>query len=217
MATPVWLWAKSAGSAGWDYAGLDYGSSTIATNQVGNSYITGRHAGPITKFGAGGPTLSTTLGNVFVAKYNANGICVWAKQFGGNDPDTYGNKGEAIAIDAAGNCYVTGTFHGSAGSTITLGSGVTLTGTGFRQIFVAKFSPAGVPLWARQPTGNNSVNHYAKGIAADFSGNSYITGYLGASGANLAAPPSMASAHTRLSTIPAVWSYGRRWSGAPAT
>jgi hypothetical protein len=188
MATPTWVWAKSAGSAQNDYAGLDYGSSTIATDQFGNSYITGLFTGPAT-FGSITLT-STSYPKVFVAKYDTNGTCLWARQFGGNDLDIYGNKGEAIDIDAAGNCYVTGTFHGSAGSKILIGKNVQfgsvqliqLIGTGHRQIFIVKYSPTGTPLWATQPTGASATNHYAKSIATDFAGNSHITGYLGSTG-----------------------------------
>lgn len=180
MAIPNWLWAKSAGSTSNDFAGLDYGSSTISTDPFGNSYITGLFGGPAT-FGNINLT-STSYPKVFVAKYDTNGSCLWAKEFGGNDLDIYGNKGESTDIDASGNCYVTGTFHGSAGSLITLVPGVTLTGTGFRQIFVAKFRATGMAIWARQPAGAITSNHYAKSITTDFLGNSYITGYLGSTG-----------------------------------
>ncbi|MFA7360460.1 MAG: SBBP repeat-containing protein [Candidatus Kapaibacterium sp.] len=180
MAAPNWLWAKSAGSAGWDYAGLDYGSSTISTDQKGKSYITGSFKGPAV-FGSINLT-SPTYPAIFVAKYNTNGTCLWAKRFGGNDTaDIYGNKGESIDIDPAGNCYVTGTFKGSLGSTITLAPGITLTGTGHRQIFIVKYSPAGNPIWAKQPDGT-AANNYTRSISVGFLGECYITGYLGATG-----------------------------------
>lgn len=189
-----WLWASSAGTAGMDYAGMDYGSSTISTDQLGNSYITGLFNGPTMTF-SGGVTLTNTTGHpmVFVAKYNTLGICLWARQFGGNAMDTYGNKGEAIDIDNAGNCYATGTFHGSIGSVITVGGAITLTGTGHRQIFIVKYSTTGTALWAKQPTGNINVNHYGRSITTDFSGNSYITGYLGATGVQFGTTPALSN------------------------
>lgn len=180
---PTWAWAKAVGSNANDYAGLDYGSPTIATDPLGNSYMTGTIGGPTTF----SPTITLTATSypaVFVAKYNTNGNCLWARQFGGDDTDIYGNKGESIAIDLAGNCYVTGTFHGSAGSIIALGTGVNrrLTGTGHRQIFVVKYNRNGTIQWAKQPTGNSNTNHYARGISVDLNGNSFITGYLGSTG-----------------------------------
>lgn len=187
--TPSWAWAKSAGSAGNDYAGLDYGSSTISTDWQGNSYITGTIGRPTT---FGSITLTApTYPRVFVAKYNANGVCLWARQFGGNSTDIYGNKGEAIDIDLNGNCYVTGTFNGSAGSNIALSATANLTGTGYRQIFMVKYNSAGNVLWARQPAGNAATNHYAKSICVDLSGNSYITGYLGSTGVQFGSTPAL--------------------------
>ncbi len=180
---PTWAWAKAVGSNANDYAGLDYGSPTIATDPLGNSYMTGTIGGP-TPFS---PTITLTASSypaVFVAKYDTNGNCLWARQFGGDNTDVYGNKGESIAIDLAGNCYVTGTFHGSAGSIIALGTGANrrLTGTGHRQIFVVKYNRNGTIQWAKQPTGNSNTNHYARSISIDLNGNSFITGYLGSTG-----------------------------------
>jgi len=180
MTAPSWLWAESIGSTNWDYAKITYGSSSLSTDQFGNSYVTGSFNGPLTL--PGNITLSSQFyPAVFVAKFDANGICLWAKHFAGDDPDTYGNQGESIDIDLRGNCYVTGTFHGSLGSTITLGSGVTLTGTGQREVFIVRYNRKGKARWAQQQSGA-VANHYAKSITANYSGNNYTTGYLGTSG-----------------------------------
>lgn len=180
---PTWAWAKAVGSNANDYAGLDYGSPTIATDQTGNCYITGTIGGP-TPFSATITLTASSYPAVFVAKYNSNGDCLWARQFGGDNTDIYGNKGESIAIDLAGNCYVTGTFHGSLGSIIALGAGANrrLTGTGFRQVFVAKYNRNGTIQWVRQPGGSINTNNYARSISVDLNGNSFITGYLGRPG-----------------------------------
>src|ERR1700748_1843067 len=175
-----WLWAKSAGSHQNDYAGMDYGGPTIATDPNGNSYVTGTIGGAAT---FGNITLTAaSYPAVFVAKYSPAGLCLWAKAFGGNDPDIYGNQGKAVGIDTAGNCYVTGTFHGASGTTVALGSGITLAGTGFRQIFLVKFNSTGTPLWARQPVGATNINNYARAIATDATGHCVITGYAGLPG-----------------------------------
>jgi len=50
----------------------------------------------------------------------------------------------AIAADAAGNLYVAGSF----GGTVTFGS-TTLTAPQATDMFLAKLSPAGVWLWAK--------------------------------------------------------------------
>ncbi|PBQ33317.1 hypothetical protein CNR22_16550 [Sphingobacteriaceae bacterium] len=175
--TPSWAWARTGGSSGMDYAGgLDYNSSTIATDANGNSYMTGLFNGTAS-FGTVSVT-SPSHPEVFVAKYDLNGICLWVRHFGGNDPDVYGNEGKSIAVDASGNCYVTGTFHGSVNNVVSVGS-FSLSGTGKREIFTVKYDANGNEQWANQPSNSGTMNNYAKSITVDGSGNSYITGYLG--------------------------------------
>ncbi|MBM2813908.1 MAG: hypothetical protein HW421_670 [Ignavibacteria bacterium] len=176
---PTWLWAASAGGTGWDYAGINNGN-TIATDANGNSFITGSFNGTAA-FGLYTVT-ATVSPDIFVAKYDINGNCLWVRNAGGDDPDIYGDQGVGIDVDALGNCYVTGTFHGSDGSNAAFSPTISLTGTGAREIFTAKYDANGVVLWAKKPINDprwNMVNNYAKGIATDASGYSFITGYLG--------------------------------------
>ena len=83
----------------------------------------------ITLTSAGG---DDDIDDIFVAKYGDSGDLVWAKRAGGTSFDS----GIGIALDGAGNSYVTGLFSDSA----TFGPGetneTTLTGAG---IFVAKY------------------------------------------------------------------------------
>lgn len=210
---PTWAWAKAVGSNANDYAGLDYGSPTIATDPLGNSYMTGTIGGP-TPFSPTITLTATSYPAVFVSKYDTNGNCLWARQFGGDDADIYGNKGESIAIDLAGNCYVTGTFHGSLGSIITLGTGANrrLTGTGHRQIFIVKYNKNGTVQWAKQPTGYIDANHYARSISVDLNGNSFITGYLGSTGVKFGTTATLSDPGTFVvkysTTGVAIWATG---------
>ena len=64
-------WVQKAGGTS-----VDYGNG-ICTDNVGNSYITGSFNGTAT-FG----TLQVTGGGIFIAKYNANGNCIWVKKAG---------------------------------------------------------------------------------------------------------------------------------------
>jgi hypothetical protein len=134
-------WARRAGGTGRD-AGRD-----IAIDGAGNSYVTGVFGGTglfrgIAPFGAGevNQTILTSAGNgdVFVAKYDSAGALVWAKRAGG----TEGDGGGGIAVDEAGNSYVTGGFGGMA----TFGAGeanqTILTSAGANDVFVAKYRAA---------------------------------------------------------------------------
>ena len=91
----------------------------------------------------------------------------WATQAGG----TFTDRGYGIAIDDAGNSYVTGNFE----ETATFGS-YFLTSSGYwdSDIFVAKMDADGNWLWATQAGGPGWDR--GNGITIDDSGNSYVTG-----------------------------------------
>ena len=108
--------------------------------------------------------------DIFVAKYEASGDLVWAKRAGGTSTD----EGHGIAVDGAGNSYVTGDFRDSA----TFGPGetnaTTLTSAGGDDIFVAKYEASGDLVWAKRAGGTSTDEGH--GIAVDGAGNSYVTG-----------------------------------------
>ncbi len=161
---PDWLWAENAG-------GIisDYGCS-IATDDSGNSYITG-YFNETAYFG----TISLTSSgddDIFVAKLDVDGNWLWAKRAGG-DNDPYGDRGYGIAIDDSGNCFITGEFWGTAFFGTT-----ELISTGSSDIYVAKLDTNGNWLWAKRAGGSSSDE--GKNLATDNSGNSYVTGWFSA-------------------------------------
>ncbi|PLW97861.1 MAG: hypothetical protein C0593_07370 [Marinilabiliales bacterium] len=83
--------------------------------------------------------------------------------------DNYGSTGmeraHNIAVDADGNTYVTGWF---TSPTLNIG-GIILTNSGggaTRDVFVVKYDPAGVPVWAVSAYGPNA-DDYGNDIAVD--------------------------------------------------
>ena len=168
-------WAKKAGGSGTD------NGRGIAVDNLGNSYLTSFFTGSAT-FGAGevNETILESAGflDIYVAKYNGSGDLMWAKRAGGSG-GTSNDVGFGIAVDVNGNSYVTGFFPG----TVTFGQGeakqTILTSTGALDIFVAKYDPNGILSWAKQCGG--SGDHGGFGIAVDVNGNSYVTGFFGAS------------------------------------
>ena len=90
----------------------------------------------------------------------------WAQKVGGSSADDHSN---AIAIDANGDVYVTGSFE----QTATFGS-TTLTSAGDVDIFVAKMNSSGNWLWAIQAGGN--YDDRGLDLAIDNSGNVFVTG-----------------------------------------
>jgi hypothetical protein len=157
------LWAKIIAGTNGDYA------NSVSTDINGNSFITGQFASPTLSLNT--TSLYNTAGGVamFVAKYDMNGNVLWAKSAGGviNDSPNW------IATDPSGNALITGYF---SSPSLTLDS-YTLTNTGVRDIFVAKYNPSGNVVWAKSFGGANGDGAY--GITVDGSGNSYITGEIG--------------------------------------
>jgi hypothetical protein len=78
-------------------------------------------------------------------------------------------SGHAVAVDPAGNVYITGEF-----DRVAMFGRDTLFGAGYYDLFTAKYSPAGKELWARRAGGTFKDAGYA--IAVDTGGNSYVTG-----------------------------------------
>jgi hypothetical protein len=97
-------------------------------------------------------------GEGFIAsKYDSAGNIIWAKQ------PTYPTQycyswGNSITTDISGYIYVTGIFN----DTVTFGP-FSLKGQG-RNIFLAKYSPAGNLIWAKQST--NSTPSKSKYLAS---------------------------------------------------
>ncbi len=133
----------------------------IAVDGAGNAYVTGYFQGAAT---FGSQTLTASGKDIFVAKLSPNGNWLWAVKAGG----THDDEGHGIAVDGAGNTYVTGFFNGAA----TFGY-FTLTRGG---PFVAKLNPDGTWVWAINTEGTGAGN--GTGITLDGAGNIYVTGYF---------------------------------------
>ncbi len=162
------LWVKGIGGAGED-AGYD-----VAVDASGNSWVTGYFQGTV-NFGLGEAHQTTLAGgsqSVFVARFDGSGALVWAKMAGGGA----GAIGQGIAVDAAGNSYVTGYVLGGA----TFGAGepnqTTVTGAGNDDIFLARYDSTGALVWVKSAGGTG--RDVGAAIAIDPSGNSSITGYF---------------------------------------
>jgi hypothetical protein len=158
-ATGNLIWLRNAGGQG------DDASFSIATDISGNSYITGYFTGTALF----GNTKVTSIGysDVFVAKYSASGTLVWLKTGGG----AYQDESYAISTDVTGNCYVTGHFTGNATF-----SGITLTSAGYfdTDVFILKYNPSGLLMWAKRAGGiGNDIGY---GIDVDKNENVFVCG-----------------------------------------
>ena len=142
----------------------------LAVDGAGNSYVTGYFQQGVT-FGNTTLAVPPTSGDaeVFVAKLDAAGQFVWAVR--GNGGDAYGH---GIALDAAGNVYVTGAFSNAScafGATVLTNAAAPGRGA---EVFVAKLSPSGAWLWAVRAGGAGADS--GNGLAVDAGGNLYLSG-----------------------------------------
>ena len=156
-------WAKNYGGTL-----ADYGTG-IAVSASGNSYITGYFTSDSISFS------SSVLNNanpgtedIFVAKLDGSGNPVWAKSAGG----VLSDKGAGIALDTAGNAYVTGSF---SSTSITFNStNLINANAGALDVFAVKYNTAGTIVWAKSGGGN--MDDKGTGITVDKNSNAIVTG-----------------------------------------
>jgi hypothetical protein len=148
------VWAEDCGTRPGSLGG------GIAVDGSGNCYITGVFK-RMAQFGTKALTNSDPFGTIFVARLDPHGTCQWAQQAGG----PYFDYSNAIAVDALGNCCITGQFNGPADF-----SGATLDGSG---VFVAKYDQSGGLIWLKTAQGPSTSG---SGIAIAKSGSIYVTG-----------------------------------------
>lgn len=160
----TWSWASGSIISN---SFQDSKSNAIATDAVGNSYITGGFTSSSLALG------SVTLTNVggrdfFICKYDVNGNVVWAKSVGSNGSSD--DEGSAITIDKNGDILVCGRF-GNNLSLITFGTSTLTSANG--NCFLAKYDASGNVLWAKSFGGTPGLG---MGISSDSNADIYITG-----------------------------------------
>ena len=147
----------------------DFGGQ-IAVDSTGFAYVTGHTAS--TDFPTVNATDNTFGGDYdcFVFKLSSDGdTLLYSTYVGGSDNDF----GKGIAVDSAGNAYVTG----MTGSTLfpTVNAYDSTFNGRYYDCFVFKLSSAGNTLLYSTYVGGSS-DEFAYGIAVDSTGNAYVTG-----------------------------------------
>jgi hypothetical protein len=169
-----------ADGSGLEYAGYIGGSDWdmgygIAVDSADNAYVTGRtysnegnEGFPVTV----GPDLTHDSGyDAFVAKVRADGTgLVYCGYIGGNGDD----EGHGIALDAAGNAYVTGLTYSNE-ATFPVSGGPDLTYNGGQDSFVAEVKVDGTGLAYAGYIGGSGKDE-GHDIALDAAGNAYVVG-----------------------------------------
>ncbi|MDD4223392.1 MAG: SBBP repeat-containing protein [Candidatus Cloacimonetes bacterium] len=152
-----WLWVNKAGGGSYE-AGRG-----IEVDNTSNIYLTGDFRG-WSSFGSYN-LVSSGYNDIFAAKLDTDGNWLWVVQAGG----TREEWGSDIAVDNAGNSYLTGVIWG----TVSFGPH-TLTASGYYDIFAAKLDPSGNWLWALK-AGSEGWDS-GQSITMDALGNTLLTG-----------------------------------------
>ena len=166
---PGLLYGTFLGGIGMDMA------QAIAVDASGNAYVTGQTASdsfPITP--GSFSNLYHDNGDAFVAKLLFDGsLLLYATYLGGDK----GDYGMGIAVNAAGEAFVTG-MTASPNFPVTPGAfKTTYLSGGYTDAFVVRISPGGASLvYATYLGGDGFVYEAGQAIAADASGNAYVTG-----------------------------------------
>ncbi|MBU1821874.1 MAG: SBBP repeat-containing protein, partial [Bacteroidetes bacterium] len=144
---------------------------SIALDASGNVYTTGYFQGTV-DFDPGAAMANLTVAgsfDMFVSKLDGDGNFVWAKSMGGSIV----THGRSIAVDASGNVYTTGSFHGTADFDPGAATAY-LTSAGHGDTFICKLDASGNFVWAKSMGG--SVFDSGFSITVDASGNVYTIG-----------------------------------------
>jgi len=150
-------------------SGGDYGNG-IAVGEAGDAYVTG--ATSSFDFPTSNPVQSTFGGgnyDAFIARLTPTGSdLIYSTYLGGTSEDA----GYSIAVDTAGNAYVTGETSSYDFPTV---GGVQAGFGGFYDAFVTKLNPSGSVLVYSSYLGGGDLDE-GFGIAVDKAGSAHITG-----------------------------------------
>lgn len=155
----AYLWSKTYGDESTQTV------SGIATDSTGNVVLAGTFAGTV-DFG-GGAVPSTGTSDAFLVTLSPDGSPLWTRHYGdGNKKESASATG--VAVDAAGNVVLTGSFSG----VVDFGGGP-LGGLG-GDVFLLKLLPDGGYRWSYRF--GDTASQIGQSIAVDSMGNVDVTG-----------------------------------------
>jgi hypothetical protein len=163
--------AGTAAGAGIDYATYLGGTGDeaevwfggavgLARDDAGNRYLTGTTRSTDFPTTPGADRTLDGDADVFVTKVRPDGSVAYSTYLGGGCDDF----ARDVAVDAAGNAYVTGQVNGGGLCTATPG------------VLVAKLDPNGNVIYASRIGGSLLDSSYGTAIAVDGAGHAYVTG-----------------------------------------
>ncbi len=151
---------------------------SLVTDAAGEVYGTGDYAGALVFTTATGTITLNSIGgsnDIWIAKFDSVGYCVWAQSAGGSGVD----GGRGIALDPEDNVYVCGSYNGTA----NFGTYTAPTATGvFPNFFIAKYDSSGNFIRVSTATNAGFDNSFQfwrwEELSVDSCGNAYAAGFF---------------------------------------
>lgn len=161
---PSLMWGTYYGGSGIDMV------LNVATDKLGNVLAVGQtmSTNNIATLGSHQATYTGDF-DMFLVKFNKQGVRQWATYYGGLDTD----RAYAICTDNANNIYVGGSTY-STTNIVTPGAWQTVF-EGPDDAFLAKFNPSGVRQWGTYYGGE--LHDFIASMTADNNGNILLTGH----------------------------------------
>jgi len=149
----------------------------IATDHNDNLFVYGYFIGDSVRFGSHVflRTSAVASNTCFLIKLDKDGNILWKTNAGSLSDAPENQACGSIATDAMGNCYVAATY---SDASMSVGS-YTLSNSGYEDIYVCRYSPAGATMWAKRFGGNGYDR--VSGITVSNSNKVYITGEFSSS------------------------------------
>ena len=132
----------------------DEESWSVAVDGSGNAFISGWTYGVLGGASAGDR-------DAFLSKYDSGGNWQWSRQLGTSS----WNYSRSVAVDGAGNAFISGRTFGSLGG----------PSEGLDDAFLAKYDSSGSLQWTRQLGTSMFDDSYS--VIVDDAGNAFISGY----------------------------------------
>jgi hypothetical protein len=161
------------GTVAWAQALAGTNVFALATDAQGNVFVPGSFGGSTATIG--GRSLSSTNGRQYLAKLGPDGTFAWVDQFAASI--------KGLAVDGAGNPYLTGGFTGTVD--FDPGPGKYTLYSGGRSVqpsgaaYVEKLNASGGFVWADAFQASQWSLSDGRAIAIDAAGNVYSTGIFG--------------------------------------